>query len=258
MEKKTIVITGSTRGIGYGLAFELLKRGQQLVINGTSKASVDRRVDEFKEQGYEVLGVAGDVSDESALGAIIEKAVEHFGKIDIWINNAGIPQSQKFFHELESKEIEDLISVNVVASMIGTKAAIQYFRKQGHGKIFNMEGFGSDGRMMEKLTLYGTSKRAINYFTKSISREQKGEGIQIGILSPGMVRTDFLADASSSGTPEEQARTKKVIDILSEDVEVVTDFLADRILASKKQYDRIEFLTKRRLLPKIFRLMFVK
>ena len=258
MDKKTIVITGSTRGIGYGLAFELLKRGQQLVINGTSEAGVGQKVDELQQQGYDVIGVAGDVSDESVFGAIIEKAVEQFGKIDIWINNAGIPQSQSFFHELESKEIEDLISVNVVASMIGTKAAIHYFETQGYGKIFNMEGFGSDGRIMEKLTLYGSSKRAINYFTKSVSREMKNKGVQIGILSPGMVRTDFLTGAMSTGTPEEQAKNKKVFDILAEDVEVVTEFLAERILASKKQYDRIEFLTKRRLIPKIIRLIFVK
>ncbi len=201
MDKKTIVITGSTRGIGYGLASQLLKRGHQLVINGTNEASVGKRVEEFKNQGYEVLGIAGDVSQENCFQAIINSAVELYGKIDIWINNAGIPQSRKYFHELDTKEIEDLISVNIVGSMIGTKAAILYFRKQGYGKVFNMEGFGSDGRIMEKLTLYGTSKRAVNYFTKSISLEVKGEGIQIGILSPGMVRTDFLTGAMSSRNP---------------------------------------------------------
>ena len=182
MDKKTIVITGSTRGIGYGLAKKLLEKGHQLVLNGTNKASVGERAEELESQGFEVVGVAGDVSHESCFQDIINKALERFGKIDIWINNAGIPQSQKHFHELDKKEIEDLISVNIIGSMIGTRAAILYFREQGYGKIFNMEGFGSDGRMMEKLTLYGTSKRAINYFTKSISREVKGEGIQIGVL----------------------------------------------------------------------------
>ena len=258
MDKKTIVITGSTRGIGYGLALEFLKRGHQVVMNGTNKGSVGKRVEELRRQGFEVTGIAGDVAMESCFPLIINAALEKFGKIDIWINNAGIPQSRKYFHELEAKEIEDLIAVNVVGSMMGTNAAIHYFRKQGFGKIFNMEGFGSDGRMMEKLTLYGTSKRAINYFSKSISREMKGEGIQVGILSPGMVRTEFLTGAASTGTPEEQARNKKVFDILAEDVDVVTQFLVPRILASTRQYDRIEFLTKRRLIPKIVKLMFVK
>jgi len=258
MDKKTIVITGSTRGIGYGLAEKLLDRGHQLVINGTSEAGVGERVKALKEKGFELVGVAGDITKESCIQSIISTAVESFVKIDIWINNAGIPQSQKYFHELDNLEIESLNSVNITASMKATKAAILHFMEQGFGKIFNMEGFGSDGRIMEKLTLYGTSKRAINYFTKSVSREVKGEGIQIGILSPGMVRTDFLTGAMSTGTPEEQAKNEKVFDILAEDVDVVTEFLANRILKSTKQYDRIEFLTKRRLFPKIVKLIFVK
>lgn len=258
MDKKTIVITGSTRGIGYGLALKLMEEGHQLVLNGTRQDVLEKKLETLQKQGHEVTGVAGDIREEACIRDLIRLADERFGKIDIWINNAGIPQSQKLFYELDSSEIEDLVSVNILASMLGTKAAILYFRKQGFGKIFNMEGFGSDGRMINKLTLYGTSKRAINYYTKSISREMKGEGIQIGIISPGMVRTDFISGAMSTGSPEEQAKNKKVFDILAEDVETVTSFLAPRILASKKQYDRIDFLTKRRLIPKIFKLIFVK
>ena len=159
MNKKTIVITGSTRGIGYGLAEKLLEMGHQVVMNGTTGAGVAMRIEALKEKGFELIGVAGDITKESCVQSIISAAVESFGKIDIWINNAGIPQSQKYFHELDSEEIESLNSVNITASMKATKAAILYFREQGYGKIFNMEGFGSDGRIMEKLTLYGTSKR---------------------------------------------------------------------------------------------------
>lgn len=258
MNKKTIVITGSTRGIGYGLAVNLLERGHQLVMNGKNAERLEEKLGELNGKSYEVIAVAGDVSDESCFQEIIEKAKEHFGKIDIWINNAGIPQSNKRFDELGNEEIKELLAVNLSGSMMGTRAAVLFFKTQGYGKIFNMEGFGSDGRIMNKLTLYGTSKRAINYFTKSISQEVKGEGIQIGILSPGMVRTEFLSGAASTGTPEEQAKNKKVFDILAEDVDVVSEFLAGKILKSTKQYDRIEFLTKGRLIPKIVRLMFVK
>ena len=119
-----------------------------------------------------------------------------------------------------------------------------------------MEGFGSDGRMMNKLTLYGTTKRAVNYFTKSVSKEIDGVGVQIGILSPGMVRTDFLNSATDTRSPKETKQFKKVYDILAEDVDVVTGFLAPRILKSKKNYDRIEFLTKGKLMLKIGKMMF--
>ena len=149
------------------------------------------------------------------------------------------------------EENQNLLSVNVIALMNGTNAAIHFFQKQGFGKVLNMEGFGSDGRIMDKLTLYGTSKRAVNYFTKSISKEIKAKEIQIGSLSPGMVRTDFLNHSAKSASQKEQARNKKVFDILAEDVDVVCEFLVRKILASTKKYPHINFLTTKRLIPKI-------
>jgi short-subunit dehydrogenase len=121
-----------------------------------------------------------------------------------------------------------------------------------------MEGFGSDGRMLKKLSLYGTSKRAVQYFSKAVSKEVKGTGIRVGILSPGMVKTDFLTDSATRGDPAEQRRTQRIFDIMAEDLEVVTGFLAMKILRSSKSYDRIVFLTPWRLFPKILRLMFVR
>jgi len=258
MDKKTLVITGSTRGIGYGLALEFLKREHRVILNGRDEKRLRKTVEEFKEQGFSVSGVPGDVGNEDTFHSIIEHATSHYGKIDIWINNAGIPQSQKYFHELDSKEIESLVSVNVTAVMIGTRTAVRFFKQQGYGKVYNMEGFGSDGRIMDKLSLYGTTKRAVNYFTKAISREVKEQSIQVGILSPGMVRTDFLTNSASAADPAEQERNKKVFDILAEDVDMVTGFLFKKILSSKKKYDRIEYLTFRRLAPRLIKLMFVK
>jgi len=141
--------------------------------------------------------------------------------------------------------------------MPGTRAALEFFRRQGFGKVFNMEGLGSDGRIMEKLSVYGTTKRAVNYFTKAVARELGKENIQVGILSPGMVRTDFIMDPMKEGNPEELARFNKVREILAEYVEKVTGFLVEKILISKKKYDRIEYLTFGRMMPKILKLMFV-
>ena len=258
MEIKTIVITGSTRGIGFGLASEFIKRGHQVILNGRTESTVKKALEDLLQLEGEVTGLAGDVTEEKTFENLIERAVSVFGKIDIWINNAGIPQTQNFFHKLESSEIERLVSVNITSLMLGTRAVLDFFIDQGYGKVFKMEGFGSDGRMMDKLSLYGTSKRAVHYFTKAVSKEIKDEKIMVGILSPGMVRTEFLSGASSTGSAEERKRNKKVFDILAEEVEVVTAFLTSKMLASHKKYDRIEFLTKRRLIPKIIKLMFIK
>ena len=124
-----------------------------------------------------------------------------------------------------------------------------------YGKIFNLEGLGSDGRTINKLALYGTSKRAVNYFTKAVSMEMKNSPVQIGILSPGMVRTDFLNSPMKSASAEEIRKFNRVYDLLAEDVEVVTKSLAKKILNSSKQYDRIEYLTKTGMMLKMLKMM---
>lgn len=254
MYKKTIVITGSTRGIGHGLAIEFLKRGHQVVINGRNKDKVNEVILELMKINPEVIGVCGSVGDTKTHRNLVEKSLSTFDKIDIWINNAGIPQPNALLHNIEDSAIKKLIETNIYGMMIGSKIAVNLFLKQGYGKLFNMEGFGSNGRTMRKLTLYGTSKRAVNYFTKSLSLEIKKEPIQIGSINPGMVRTAFL-NGALIGTPEEIKQYKKVYDILAEDVEKVTPLLADKILKSTKDYDSIQFLTKFRLFLKIIKLI---
>ena len=255
MEMKTIVITGSTRGIGHGLATEFLKAGHQVVINGRDPEMVARAVAKLKDvYGEQVAGATGSVNEPETHEKLISKAVNTFGKIDIWINNAGIPQPHRKFMDIEVEDIKAITEINIYGLMLGTKAAAQFMTKQGRGKIFNMEGFGSDGRMMDKLSLYGTTKRAVNYFTKTVSKEMEGGLVQLGILSPGMVRTEFLTQAKEARSPEEAKQFKKVYDILAENPDVVAKFLVAGILKSTKHYDRIEFLKAGKLFVKIVKL----
>jgi short-subunit dehydrogenase len=255
MNNKTIVITGSTRGIGLGLAKEFLCFGNNVVINGRSEENVIKTVNMLKEEYSNLIGVAGSVQVEETHHNIIEQAISVFGNIDIWINNAGIPQPNKSFVKLEEIKIKESLDTNIFGLMIGTKLAANQMIKQGFGKIFNMEGFGSDGRTMNKLSLYGTTKRAVNYFTKSVSKELKKYPVQVGVISPGMVRTDFLNDSMESMQSEELKRFMKVYNVLAEDVDVVSKFLVPRILKSSKNYDRIEFLTKLKMISKLFKMM---
>jgi NAD(P)-dependent dehydrogenase (short-subunit alcohol dehydrogenase family) len=258
MKKKTIVITGSTRGIGLGLTKEFLALGHKLVINGRSRDIVNRVVEELKKVYPDVIGVAGSVAEEQTHLDLIEEAVKEFGAIDIWINNAGVPQPHESFAELDSSQIHQVVEVNITGSLIGTKVAAKFMEDQGHGRIFNMEGFGSDGRMMNKLSLYGTTKRAINYFTKSLAKELADSQVKMGVIQPGMVRTDFLSTSMDSGTEEEKKQFKKVYDILAEDVGVVTKALAPRILACTKNYERVEFLSKMQLMGRIFKMILTR
>jgi len=255
MEKKTILITGSTRGIGLGLAKEFLALGHRLVINGRSQDAVSHIVDKLNLDYSDVIGVAGSVTEEKTHQDLISRAEEEFGGIDIWINNAGVPQAHEAFYKLETCQIQQVLEVNITGSLIGTKVAARFMENQGHGRIFNMEGFGSDGRMLNKLSLYGTTKRAINYFSKSVAKELANSPVMIGVIQPGMVRTDFINVSMDSGTEEEKKQFEKVQKFLAEDVDIVTKALAPKILACTKNYERVEFLSKMQMMGRVFRML---
>lgn len=252
----TVIITGSTRGIGLGMAKEFLIRGHQVVINGRNRDKVEKVVKELSQDGAEVCGLAGSAAESDTHQKLIDLAIKNFGKVDFYINNAGIPNPHRPYKDLNKKDVKSLLDINIYGLMIGTSIAVNHMLEQGSGKVFNMEGFGSDGRMRGNLTLYGTSKRAVNYFSKSLSRELKNSCVQIVTINPGMVRTDLIHQSMDFGTPEERKQFEKVYRILAEDVDVVTKFLVERMLKSKKNYDRISFLSGGKLMFKIIRLMF--
>ena len=242
---KTIIITGSTRGIGYGLADNFLRLGHQVVISSRSQESVDRAVEKLTAlySSDRVGGIPCDMRDYHRVADLWQYGREKFGEIDIWINNAGIGQSQTDFWDLDIRLIQDLVDTNVTGAMFGAKVALAGFREQGRGAFYNMEGLGSDGRQVEGLTLYGTSKRALNYLTDSLVKEVKGTDIIVGALSPGMVLTDFILSRYEGKDPSEWESARKIFNILADKVETVTPFLVEKILNNQKNGARIMWLT---------------
>lgn len=254
MERKVVVITGSSRGIGFHMAKEFHRQGHSVVLNGRNKTRLEEAKRSLSDAGDSILTIPGDVSQEKNHRELLEKSLEHYGKIDIWINNAGIPQPFLPFEKLDASSIETLIQTNLIATMLGSRLLIEFYRKQGFGRLYNMEGFGSDGRMMDKLSLYGSSKRAVNYFTKALYREVKGSNIGIGSINPGMVRTDFVLIDRAFQSVKEKKQYEKVLRILAEDAGPVSEYIVKSILNNKKDFHRINYLSGLKLVSKIFRL----
>ncbi len=247
---KTIVITGSTRGIGFGLAENFLKLGQQVVISGRRQDSVDQAVEKLTRDfpAEQILGVPCDMRDFQRVELLWQTAADHFGKVDIWINNAGVAQPQTSFWELKQRQISDLVETNITGAMFGAKVALAGFLAQGSGAFYNMEGLGSDGRQVEGLTLYGTSKRGLNYLTDSLADEVKDSGVIVGAISPGMVLTDLILKQYEDRDSEEWERAKGIFNILADRVETVTPYLAEKVLHNTKNGARINWLTRGKVL----------
>jgi len=245
---KNVVITGSTRGIGLGLAKQFLEQGHAVTLNGSSQEHLDEAFRTLSHYKGRVLGVEGSVADRDAMEHLFQSAGKRFGNVDIWVNNAGIGQSLKKVWELDDVTVGHILDVNLRGLINGTVTAFNGMSRQGSGKIFNMEGHGSRGSIVDRMSIYGTSKSAVHYFTKAFSHEAKGSGVQIGVLSPGMVITGMLMDTLSSSN---EVSRKNFFNRMADDVETVSVFLVKKMLASDKEYDRIEWLTKRKALLRL-------
>ena len=246
---KTIVITGSSKGIGFGLAENFLKLGHQVVLNGRGEDSLDRAIMTLADNHprQRIAGITGDMGIYNQVIDLWDFAVERFKDVDIWINNAGTAQAQAAFWELEPELIEDLVQTNIIGAMYGARVALAGFQNQGWGAFYNMEGLGSDGRRVEGLTLYGTSKRALNYLTNSLAAEVKDTEIIVGAISPGMVLTDLILKRYRGRPWEEWESARRIFNILADHVETVTPYLAERVLKNSKNGARIQWLTPKKV-----------
>ena len=132
---KTVVVTGSSKGIGRTTALEFLKLGANVVINGRTPEKLDKTRQFFLEQGFEILAVAGDVTDFNFCKELIDKAVQKYGRIDHLINNAGLPMRGRF-DELNETVIDQVIKSNLFSASYCSKLALPYLKETKGSIVF--------------------------------------------------------------------------------------------------------------------------
>ena len=242
-----VVVTGSTRGIGRGLADEFADRGCRVVVTGRSAGTVDAaRADLAATVGDDhVLGQVIDVTDIASLRHLWKAAVDRWGTVDIWINNAGVSVRRRKLWEQEPDDLARLVDTNLTGALLGSHVALAGMVDQGHGALWNMEGFGSNNEAQPGMAAYGSTKRAVKYLTRALQKDIEGTGVQANSLSPGIVVTDLLVD-DYDHTSEEWAKAQRIFNILGDKVETVTPWLAEKVLASDKTGQRVAWLTRRK------------
>lgn len=242
---KTVVVTGSTRGIGRGLAQNFLVRGCKVVVSGRGEQAVQQVVGELAAQprAQGVSGIACDVTRYDDLQALWNFAVNEFGGVDVWVNNAGVSIPRAPLWEAATEDIKAIVDINLTGVLLACKVAMLGMKGQGFGQIWNMEGFGSDGMAQAGIVAYGATKRAVNYLNKALRKDAAGAGVQICTLSPGIVVTDLLTGDYQPDS-EEWRRAKRVFNILADRVETVAPFLVDGILKADKDGAKVAWLTR--------------
>lgn len=252
------VITGSTRGLGLELARAFLRRGAAVVVSGRGRAAVDAAVAGLRAEfpSGVVHGFPCDVADPVQVQALWDAAAAALGRVDHWINNAGIGQPTVPIWDLDPAEAADIVHTDLLGVLHGARSAMRGMLVQPpagvpagrRGAIWFMEGHGSDGRIMRGLSVYGASKRALRYVARALAVEARGTGVLVGALSPGIMVTDFTLSRLDRRDPAAWERARRVFDILADRPDTVAAFLVPRILAARKNAARIAWLTGRKIL----------
>jgi len=248
---KTVVITGSARGLGLEMAKVFKKNNLNVVLSDLSieKLELAKKELESISSNSGVSICVCDVTKSSDIDNLIDFSRSEFGNIDIWINNAGVNQPDKAIWELSESDITKVLDVDLKGTIMGSNLVMKRMIEQKSGAIYNIEGYGSNDAKMLGLSIYGTSKRAVTYFTESLAKEseERNTGVIVGRLSPGIMITDFitnaLGDKEKIKLPE---KTKKVYNILGDYPDVVAKFLVDGMLNNTKNNAKIEWLTNRK------------
>ena len=243
---KVVVITGAARGFGLEMAKEFRKNDYNVVILDINKDALyeaEKSLSNINSK-KEVISLVCDITNEKEVNNVIDIVNSKFNKIDIWINNAGVNQSDNYIWNLESSEIEKLINIDLIGTMICSSKISKYMINQGYGSIYNVEGHGSNNALIDKLTVYGTAKRGVTYFTESLAHELKNFNITVGKITPGIMITNFIYYSLGDGKELKlDDKTKKIYNILGDYPETIAKFMVEKIINNKKKTPKFIWLS---------------
>jgi NAD(P)-dependent dehydrogenase (short-subunit alcohol dehydrogenase family) len=196
MTQKTWFLTGTSRGFGLEWATAALERGDRVAATARSLSSLDGLVETY---GDAVLPIALDVTDRAADFAAVQQAHDHFGRLDVVVNNAGYGQFG-FTEELSEAELRDQMETNLFGAFWVTQAALPFLRAQGSGHIIQVSSIGGISAF-PNIGAYHASKWALEGFSQALAQEVAGFGIHVTLVEPGGFSTDWGGSSARHATP---------------------------------------------------------
>lgn len=189
-KNKTVLITGSSRGIGRAIAIAFAKEGANIIVNYVkNKKAGERVVSEIKDLGVKAIAIQADVSVESDVKRMIRETVKHFGGIDFLINNAGIVFDIPILNKTY-KQWEQTLKVNLIGTFLCVKYAVPYLKKKKGSSIINISSTNGIDSLNPESADYDASKAGVISLTKNLS-QSLAPYIRVNAVAPGWVKTEI-------------------------------------------------------------------
>lgn len=192
LKNKVALVTGSSRGLGRGIALVLAEKGADVVVNCHSAvAQADEVAEQIRKMGRRAIAIQADVSDEQSVADMFTKIDEEFGRFDILVNNAGTTKSQDIF-QTELDDWDWIIKTNLTSCFLCSKAAMERMAENKTGKIVNISSIVGHRGALYGHTHYASTKSGMFGFTKTLARTAAPLGITVNCVAPGIIETELL------------------------------------------------------------------
>ena len=188
---KVVLVTGSTMGIGYGIAKGLAENGDIVAINSENSADVETTVKELSEKGHRVVAAPADVTQSSQVNQMVDELVEKLGRIDVLVNNAGNFLNGDIL-SITEEDWDYIIDLNLKGIFLVTKAVYPHMLERGWGRIINTSSVTAFRGAIFGEVHYSASKAGIIGFTKTLARTAAPHGITVNAIAPGPVETPMM------------------------------------------------------------------
>lgn len=228
LKDKSIVVTGASSGMGKAIVERFVKEGAFVVAVARRKERLDALKESLAQEKGQVLVFQGDVSKKEDNEKMIELAVQHFGKLDVLVNNAGIMDDMSGIGDATDEKYEQVMKVNVYGPMCAMRKAVSVFKEQGHGNIINVASVG--GMRTAAGAIYCASKAALLAMTRNTAFMYIPDHIRCNAIAPGGIQTE-IANSMGMPNPSGYARVQKVLAAapqpgMPEDIAAAALFLA--------------------------------
>jgi len=216
---KVAIVTGASRGIGQSIAEEFAKAGAKVVISSRKQDALDIVADAIKAEGGNAISIAAHSGTKDALYALVDKTVEHYGTVDIIVNNAATNPHFGAVLDAEDSYWQKTIEVNVMGNIWLSQAAVKVMRENGGGKIINVSSVAglNPGQFQG---IYSATKAALISLTKTLAMELGSDNIQVNAIAPGLVQTKFAKALWNNEQLMEQVLAKTPAGRIGQPVEI--------------------------------------